>query len=466
MLCSCKISSIATFFSSSLSFPSPLCVISLLERRGKIASHTETITGKTSRKRRNRGMEAKNGEVRRLQIIYFLSCMGCIEQPHLIRVHHLTRNGVNLRDVKRWLADLRGKDMPETFAWSYKRRYKTGYVWQDLVDDDLITPISDNEYVLKGSQINPNPIDTRLLCEKKAPILAGQKKILEDNEHQQIPSPKEELDYQTFPDSKIDTPFKFSSEISQESPPYSSERSTTTDEYDSSKLEEEKKNPDHGQSYKVNLEKNSSPFHLNQLSIKNYNEDNMDKIGTTPPANSPSTPSPTSFTKSKSGASNMFRNLITCRRVDTKDAVVVFNRVVKTGSKNTNLKPENKSEICKGDNLGGPGRFFGASWNHQQQQQYSDRKSYDGAKSSNKTKKKKEFMNQKTVSPAYKPVGGPNCSQCGKSFRPEKMNKHMKYCRGMKTLGKAAADPAGKTSFRSSNASSYNEDSSSYLLTN
>lgn len=34
------------------------------------------------------------------------------------------------------------------------RRYKTGYVWQDLVDDDLITPISDNEYVLKGSEIS------------------------------------------------------------------------------------------------------------------------------------------------------------------------------------------------------------------------------------------------------------------------------------------------------------------------
>lgn len=75
--------------------------------------------------------------------------------------------------------------MPEAFAWSYKRyvqshhpfrilshsdwfissvltisisndngrRYKTGYVWQDLMDDDLMTPLSDNEYVLKGSEI-------------------------------------------------------------------------------------------------------------------------------------------------------------------------------------------------------------------------------------------------------------------------------------------------------------------------
>lgn len=32
------------------------------------------------------------------------------------------------------------------------RRYKTGYVWQDSLDEDLITPISDNEYVIKGSE--------------------------------------------------------------------------------------------------------------------------------------------------------------------------------------------------------------------------------------------------------------------------------------------------------------------------
>ncbi|GMP42053.1 hypothetical protein CsSME_00011921 [Camellia sinensis var. sinensis] len=87
------------------------------------------------------------GEVRRIHIIYFLSRRGRIEHPHLIRVRHLSRNGVRLRDVKRWLSELRGKDMPESFAWSYKRRYKTGYLWQDLLDEDLITPISDNEYI-------------------------------------------------------------------------------------------------------------------------------------------------------------------------------------------------------------------------------------------------------------------------------------------------------------------------------
>lgn len=37
------------------------------------------------------------GEIRRVHIIYFLSRMGRVEHPHLIRVHHLSKNGVHLR---------------------------------------------------------------------------------------------------------------------------------------------------------------------------------------------------------------------------------------------------------------------------------------------------------------------------------------------------------------------------------
>lgn len=36
------------------------------------------------------------------------------------------------------------------------RNYQKGHIWQDLTDDDLITPFSDNEYILKGSLI-PSP---------------------------------------------------------------------------------------------------------------------------------------------------------------------------------------------------------------------------------------------------------------------------------------------------------------------
>lgn len=47
-------------------------------------------------------MEGQNhggGEVRRLHIIYFLSRKGRIEHPHLIRVHHFSRNGIRLKGL-------------------------------------------------------------------------------------------------------------------------------------------------------------------------------------------------------------------------------------------------------------------------------------------------------------------------------------------------------------------------------
>ncbi|RDX69540.1 Protein UPSTREAM OF FLC, partial [Mucuna pruriens] len=189
-------------------------------------------------KPREIGMEGKGGEVRRLHIIYFLSHIGGrADQPHLIRVLHLAH-------VKRWLGELRGKDLPEAFAWSYKRRYKSGYVWQDLLDDDLITPISDNEYVLKGSQIHPTPFATTpSLDDKKTTVcdINAEKKCPQDKQqHQQQPSlAEEEPQIQPDPDSKTDTPTKGSSEISQDSLVFSSEWSSVTDD-DSSKVEEEK----------------------------------------------------------------------------------------------------------------------------------------------------------------------------------------------------------------------------------
>ena len=51
-------------------------------------------------------MEGDNGgDVRRVDIIYFLGRMGHVEQPHLIRVHHLAAAGcgVYLRGMK-WVS--------------------------------------------------------------------------------------------------------------------------------------------------------------------------------------------------------------------------------------------------------------------------------------------------------------------------------------------------------------------------
>ncbi|KAK7323887.1 hypothetical protein VNO77_27387 [Canavalia gladiata] len=431
-------------------------------------------------KPRKKGMEAKGGgEVRRLHIIYFLSHIGGhADHPHLIRVLHLTRNGVYLRDVKRWLGELRGKDLPEAFAWSYKRRYKTGYVWQDLLDDDLITPISDNEYVLKGSQIHPTPFETHSFNEKKTggDIHAEKKcplvQVVENKQLQQKqPSvAEEEPQILPEPDSKADTPTKGSSEISQDSLVFSSDRSSVTDD-DSSKVEEEKLletgKECFNQQNQEKLETCALPsLYHNLLSKKgNNNKDDQNK------ANSPdssfstisSTSSQSSFTKVRSNStrvSSMFRNLITCGTVETNDAaLVLMNPAQKIINKEPNNMPERKAEICREDKLGGSARCFGTSWNHHQNQQYGARRSFDGEEKNRSRKKLGEFINQT----ASKPLGGPTCSQCGKSFKPEKMHKHMKSCKGMKAAaGTSSRTPAEEAQLHRSSTSSHTD----YLLTN
>ncbi|KAH9774749.1 F3F20.2 protein [Citrus sinensis] len=227
------------------------------------------------------------------------------------------------------------------------------------------------------------------------------------------------------------------------------------------------------------------------------------------------------FAKSKScsnGASNILRNLMKCGAVDTKNGVVVnVNRppaaLVESKpnttrlSKSVNLPPavldttgDNDGAlnlICRGDQhqLGGSARFFvttTSTWNNQHHPLYGARKSFDGTTSTtaSNNKKKDGFAGPKPVSSAYhynyKPVGGPTCSQCGKLFKPEKLQKHMKSCKGMKASSKSSttAEPVSfeKTSssssgppqsLRSTNLSPQPQSSgqepstsSSYLLTN
>ncbi|CDP07656.1 unnamed protein product [Coffea canephora] len=353
-------------------------------------------------------------EVRRIHVIYFLSRKGRIEQPHLIRVHHLSRNGVHLRDVKRWLGELRGKDMPESFSWSYKRRYKSGYVWQDLLDEDLITPISDNEYVLKGSEISSTA-------------------TIEEEDSDRIPSSTEENpddDHHHHQETKMDQPTKISSpEIEEESPTFGSEQSSTLTD-DSMKT----KDRDQDQ------EKNSK------------------KISAAPSssASTSSTAQP-SFSKSRSysNASHLFRNLITCGAVETNDSVMLTISRRNKPPANANL-----SSLDKQNHLGGSQRIFGTNWN--QQRQSSGRKSFDGVRASQKNNS--EFNNQKTNA-AHKPIYGPPCSQCGKPFKPEKLHAHMKSCKGMKAWAKYSG-PAISTAAADKPAESPQENLvSGYYLT-
>ncbi|WRX30059.1 Protein SOSEKI - like 3 [Theobroma cacao] len=336
------------------------------------------------------------GQLRRLHIIYFLSRMGRTEHPHLIRVHHVNEKGVYLRDVKRWLSDLRGKGMPESFSWSYKRRYKTGYVWQDLMDDELITPISDNEYVLKGSEIMPStPFEATSQGEKRAVEV-------EEKDPRNKPLPKEAIQENSS---------YFLPEIYQESPQFALDLETKLDDK-SHQTQQGDKDEDPSSFYSaMQNQKNKRGAKTKDKSKDN----NVDKVMDIPSCSSFSSPpfSPSlPYAKSKtysSGARQKLRNLLSCGAVDTDDAVLIMlNRAGNIKPTHFDYSGDKSVKISKGDKLGGSARVIGTPWN-EQQQFIAPRKSFDEAKDCKK-KQRAEFGCSKVVSAAYKPVGGPTCS--------------------------------------------------------
>ncbi|XP_010523156.1 PREDICTED: uncharacterized protein LOC104801546 [Tarenaya hassleriana] len=337
------------------------------------------------------------GEVRRVNVVYFLSRSGHVEHPHLLRVHHRSPNGVFLRDVKRWLGDARGNAMPDSFSWSYKRRYKNGYVWQDLLDDDLITPISDNEYVLKGSEIlHASPKEHSLTVGKKA--WGPRNGDGADESHQT---------------STTESSRRSTSGICKESPIFGSQRSSAgTTVTDESITNEEETSVLRTK----NLQK-SDDFH--QCGGKNA----TDGDGSTGRPSVSSSKSSASYRRSKSyssGASlQVLRSLMTCGGLDINDTVLMpLNRFSKA------------PPPCSGWEEDEDRR-------HYQQQQHYSRKSFDGAWNGLKMKEKIEFCRPKSAM-------APICSQCGKTFKPEKMHSHMRLCRGMKNSAKNVS-PSGNT---------------------
>ncbi|KAL4332525.1 hypothetical protein GQ457_07G005610 [Hibiscus cannabinus] len=91
--------------------------------------------------------------IRKVQVVYYLTRNGQLEHPHYMEVTLLVNQPLRLRDVMERLTALRGKGMPSLYSWSCKRTYKSGYVWNDLADNDVIPPSDGDEYVLKGSEL-------------------------------------------------------------------------------------------------------------------------------------------------------------------------------------------------------------------------------------------------------------------------------------------------------------------------
>lgn len=95
----------------------------------------------------------KYQQIRKVPVVYYLCRNRHLEHPHFIEVPVSSSDGLYLRDVIDRLNVLRGRGMASMYSWSCKRSYKTGFVWHDLCEDDLIQPASGNEYVLKGSEL-------------------------------------------------------------------------------------------------------------------------------------------------------------------------------------------------------------------------------------------------------------------------------------------------------------------------
>ncbi|CAL1376721.1 unnamed protein product [Linum trigynum] len=98
--------------------------------------------------------------MKRVQVVYYLTRNGQLEHPHFMELSHSPNHLLRLKDFVDRLTALRGRGMPSLYSWSCKRTYKNGYVWNDLGENDAIYPADGAaaEYVLKGSEILPQPV--------------------------------------------------------------------------------------------------------------------------------------------------------------------------------------------------------------------------------------------------------------------------------------------------------------------
>ncbi|CAN6342449.1 unnamed protein product [Urochloa humidicola] len=121
------------------------------ERRGRWGSPERTVVWTEPKHH----APNKPTTTRKVAVVYYLCNRdGHLDHPHFLEMELLPRAGLYLRDFTARLDTLRGSGMPAMYAWSSKRSYRNGYVWQDLAEDDLIHPAHGaDEYVLKGSPL-------------------------------------------------------------------------------------------------------------------------------------------------------------------------------------------------------------------------------------------------------------------------------------------------------------------------
>ncbi|KAL6513494.1 hypothetical protein OROGR_020980 [Orobanche gracilis] len=275
------------------------------------------------------------------------------------------------------------------------KRYKTGYVWQDLLDDDLVIPISDNEYVLKGSEISVTTNNSAmLLCfwGRTWDTICRTRKT------------------SSYHDKE------YSMQKGQASSTFGSERSILFSDIDRTLVA----NSSIVISNKKGNNKTRMAKKVEEISISN----NITGVA------------------SSDKPRFAFRNLIPCGGVDTKDSSVVMAHNKQNRPPLFNMCSSYHRDTCKKEKLGGSDddrMVLGKA--RRTYHRWVNSKSCEGLKES--AKREDQCRDEKAASTAYKTlINRPNCSQCGKPFEPEKLHGHMKSCRGMKVKAKASSSCA------------------------
>ncbi|KAM0925811.1 hypothetical protein ACQ4PT_003964 [Festuca glaucescens] len=351
------------------------------------------------------------GEARRvINVVYFLSRGGRTDQPHLFRVNlsHLHRAGVRLRDVKRWLSEVRGKDMPDNFSWSYKRKYKGGYVWQDLMDDDLITPISDNEYVLKGCDVRRTPPPCSE-APKPFPI-ADEKKLNRKGswEQRQV---EEELRVQVTRDYDESSP-KPPPPIDQDSPDGDPARRATPFTI---VLPQDLLQPKQRRQREAAVRSTAKATEQQQAVVVARAAAAMGGEKQQRPAVGRAR---------RVRVAQVLHSILTCGAADAVDDAA--HRPVVPRHRAGAVDDDDgwqRTPFCPG--MDGCGISMSRKVKLQQ-----------GGKDS---KAKRDGGRRDRVAAAHKPATLPRCSQCGKGFKPQELHSHMQSCRGLRERMKSSA---------------------------
>lgn len=257
--------------------------------------------------------------------------------------------------------------MPECFSWSYKRVYKDGYIWQDLINDDLLNPFSDNEYVLKGSII---PSAQNKTVEEYFQI--KQHMEAEEEEEKEVRIPASDTTQEIF---QID-------ETISPKPPPSGDDSPIKPTISASIFEGNRAMGKWKKEVKMEEERGG-----NEVAIKKSGSEGKRRTGKG---------------RSEEGRRrrkvDVWRSILKCRIVETKDSAVRVSR-----ERNGSFSQSNRRSA----DAGGQRRSI------------------------------KEKKGSQIAAGIYRPVTEPNCSQCGKSFKPEKLHSHMKSCAALKDKGRS-----------------------------